>query len=351
MGQLAQRGRQQQMAAANVGGGIQELLNNNWDQIKALVPKHLTPERMFTTLAVAINKDPNLAEIAVSSPETLLSCFIKCTALGLEPDSVDGLGRAYILPYRIHGRMEAQFILGYKGYIDLARRSGDIKSIHAQAVYMGDEFDCWEDETGQHFKYRPGRDVQRIPNNLTDVYMSAHLNNGGFVFERMTKAEVDAIRSQSKAKNGPWNTHYEAMALKTVIRRAARYLPLTAQAQEAVAADEMTPDYTSVFKPVVSVEVESEPAEPERPAQPTDEEKAELRALTDKCVAVNYNEREIASYLYNQWKQGGIEAARVAADMSINAVKNNEMDPHTGEVFDEADLADEDIPFGEDPEE
>ena len=103
----------------------------------------------------------------------------------------------------------------------------------------------------------------------------------------------------------------------------------------------------SFVKYVINVESETEQDEQsEQQAQPTDEEKAELRDLTNKCTAVGLNEREIAQKLYAQWKQGGIEASRVFADMSINAV-NMGVDPETGEVFDETELADEDIPFGE----
>jgi len=305
--------------AEGPSSGIQQLLQDNWEQIRSIMPRHMSSERLFQISLSAINHTPELME---ATPETLLSCVMKCAALGLEPSAVDGLGRAYILPYRNRkaGIVEAQFILGYKGIIDLARRSGEIKSIHAQAVYQGDEFDCWEDEAGQHFTFRPGRDNPHTPENLTDVYVCAQLKDGGMVFERMTKAEVDAIRGRSRAsQKGPWVTDYEAMSLKTVIRRSARYLPMSVQAQEAVASDEQTPDYSGLFHPVV-------PAEPEQPQGPTDDEKAELRKLTDECVAAGYGEAEIARWLYDRYKEGGIEAAREGA---ANAMSAN---AETGEV-------------------
>ena len=345
MGQLAQRGRQQQMVKADPASGLQTLLKDTWEQISALMPRHMTSTRLFQMSVNAINHTPGLLE---ASPETLLSCIMKCAALGLEPSAVDGLGNCYILPYRNHGVMEAQFILGYKGMLRLARNSGQLESIESRGVHKGDVFE---------FEFGLNEKLRHVPKlggkgEMTHVYCLAKFRDGGHYLEVMTKEEVDGVRKRSKAsKNGPWVTDYEAMARKTVVRRAFPYLPVSVAAQEAVAADEMTPDYTAVFKPVMSVEVESESAEPEKPAQPTDAEKAELRALTDKCVAVGYNEREIASKLYGQWKVGGIEAARVTADLNINAMKNG-FDPETGEVFDEeADLADEDIPFGEDPEE
>ena len=252
MGQLAQAAQGRTLQKANPQDGIQRMLKHAWPRIEAVMPKHMSSERLFQLAVSTINQTPQLAECDSAS---LLSCVMKCSALGLEPSAVDGLGRAYILPFRNHGRMQATFIIGYKGIIDLARRSGQLISIHAQAVYEGDSFDYWEDESGQHFTYRPNRDAVHAPQTLTDVYMTATLKGGGKVFEHMTKEEVDAIRKRSKASNkGPWVTDYEAMALKTVIRRAARYLPMSTQAQEAVAADETTPDYSGILSPVIEVE-------------------------------------------------------------------------------------------------
>lgn len=257
MGSIAQAAQGQQLAAARPQDGIQRLLQHAWPRIEQVMPKHMSSERLYQLAISTINQTPRLAECDSAS---LLSCVMKCSALGLEPSAVDGLGRAYILPFRNKGRMQATFIIGYKGLIDLARRSGQLRSIHAQAVYEGDEFDYWEDELGQHFSFRPNRAADHSPERLTDVYVTAQLVNGGRVFEHMTKAEVDAIRKRSRsANNGPWVTDYEAMALKTVIRRSARYLPMSTEAQEAVAADETTPDYSGVISPVIEPVAAPEP--------------------------------------------------------------------------------------------
>ena len=249
MGKIAQATQGSALQRANPQDGIQRMLQHAWPRIAAVMPKHMSSERLYQLAVSTINQTPRLAECDSAS---LLSCVMKCSALGLEPSAVDGLGRAYILPFRNKGKMQATFIIGYKGLIDLARRSGQLVSIHAQAVYQGDEFDYWEDEDGQHFKFRPNRSIEHTPNNLTDVYVTASLVGGGKVFEHMTKAEVDAIRKRSKsANNGPWVTDYEAMALKTVIRRSARYLPMSTEALDAVASDETTPDYGGILNPIV----------------------------------------------------------------------------------------------------
>ena len=284
MGTLATSGGTLQ--AASPQKSFKDILTAQWPKIAAVMPKHMSADRLFQLAVSAYNQDPKLAECSVQS---MLSCVMKCGALGLEPSAVDGLGRAYILPYR-NGKTrtyEATFILGYKGIIDLARRSGQIKTIHAQAVYEGDEFDNWEDDTGQKFKFRPGKG-EHTPDKLTDVYLTAHLKDGGFVFEHMNRAEVDAVRARSKAKDtGPWATDFEAMALKSVVRRAARWLPMSVEAQTAVAADETTPDYSGVLAPVVPVEPVPAIVEPVEDETPTESATAapepNRRAVCKSC--------------------------------------------------------------------
>lgn len=252
-----------QLVQARPQDAIRTLLENNWHKIQNVMQNNMTSTRFLQICISSINQTPGLAE---ATPFSLLSCVMKCGALGLEPSAVDGLGKAYILPFKNYKKncVEAQFIIGYRGIIELCRRSGKLKSIHAQAVYEGDQFDFWEDENGQHFTFRPAKNVPHDKDHMTDVYVAAHLHDGGRVIERMNKDEIEAIRNRSKTKDkGPWVTDYEAMALKTVIRRAAKYLPLSTQAQEAVAADETTPDYSGVFNPVVEIDAPVEQQQPE----------------------------------------------------------------------------------------
>ena len=243
MGALVKAAQEKAIRKTQAGEGLSlsELIAREWPKIEGVMPKHMSSERLYQITVSAINKEPKLGECDVA---TLLSCVMKCSALGLEPSAVDGLGRAYILPYR-NGktkRMEATFILGYKGMIDLARRSGEIESIASRAVYEGDEFE-YEfglDEKCRHIPLA----TERSPKSLTHVYVVAKFKDGGYYLDVMTKAEVDAIRKRSKAgDSGPWVTDYEAMAKKTVVRRAFPYLPVSIEAQGAASADETSGGY------------------------------------------------------------------------------------------------------------
>lgn len=71
-------------------------LERSWPRIAAVAPKAMNKERMFQLALSAYNQTPDLAKCSTAS---VLGCLMKCTALGMEPSAVDGLGRAYILPF------------------------------------------------------------------------------------------------------------------------------------------------------------------------------------------------------------------------------------------------------------
>jgi len=249
MGQLAQAAQGRTLQKANPTGDFKLTLKSQWHKIQEVLPKTMSAERFFQLAVSAYNSEPKLADCSTIS---VLSCVMKCAALGMEPSAVDGLGRAYILPFynRKTGGMEATFILGYKGMIDLARRSGEIQSISARAVYEGDEF---------RYAYGLNEDLHHVPMHRSDkliyTYCVAHFKDGGHYFIVLSRDDVEAARKASKAgNNGPWRTNYDAMAVKTAIRRAFPYLPVSVVAQDAAASDEQTPDYTSVLHPSFAVD-------------------------------------------------------------------------------------------------
>lgn len=272
MGQLATQAQNAQMQTMNPQQNMKSLLERSWPRIAAVIGNNLSPQRLYQMYVSTINREPQLANCGV---ESVLSCFMKCAALGLEPSNVDGLGRAYILPYGNKnyrtGQKEATLIIGYKGMIDLARRSGQIRDISARAVHGGDEFT---------YSYGLNEDLRHVPcaepGKLTHVYMIANFKDGGHYFQVMNADEIEAAakRSPSYGKAvSPWKSDYEAMAKKTVIRRAFPYLPVSVEARDAAASDDQTPDYSDVFRPLPTVTADDSPVdvsvdEPEEPEQP-----------------------------------------------------------------------------------
>lgn len=206
-------------------------------QMALAMPKSMTPDRLTRIVMTECRKTPALLKCA---PESFYGAVLQCAALGLEPGSA--LGHCYLLPFGNgkdrSGRPNAQLIIGYRGMIDLARRSGQIISLQAWTVHAQDTF---------NYQLGLDPDIQHVPASTADrgpvthVYAVAKLKGGGIQFEVMSRAEIEKVRSTSKAGNtGPWASHWEEMAKKTVIRRLFKYLPVSIEAVRAVEIDEKT---------------------------------------------------------------------------------------------------------------
>jgi recombination protein RecT len=201
-------------------------------QIKAALPRHMTAERMARVALTEVRKTPALAQCDV---RTFIGAVIQLSQLGLEPGGA--LGHAYLIPFENRSKKttDVQLIIGYRGMIDLARRSGQIQSLQAVVVREGDKFDV---QMGlmPSLVHVPAFDDDKA---MTFVYAVAVFKDGGRQFEVMTRGQVERVRKQSRAGNaGPWVTHFEEMAKKTVIRRLFKYLPVSIELQTAVALDE-----------------------------------------------------------------------------------------------------------------
>ena len=189
----------------------------------------------------AINNNPKLAEC---SPMSFLAALMNAAQLGLEPNTP--LGQAYLIPFQNKGSLQCEFILGYKGLINLAYRNEQLQTIQAQCVYANDEF---EYELGLNAKlfHKPTLEER---GDMVAVYALFKLQNGGYGFEVMSKQDIDSYAEKySKAINSsfsPWKSAYTEMAMKTVIKRVLRYAPLKTDFLRAVATDETIKDQFSV---------------------------------------------------------------------------------------------------------
>lgn len=203
------------------------------EALKAVLPKHITPERVLKMAFVAASRQPKLFQC---TRESFIQSVMKSAELGL--DCSGTLGRAYLVPYYNNkiSAYECQFIPGYQGLIELARRSGNIARIESRVVYANDQFSV-EYGLDQKLIHRPTMNGDR--GAMICVYAIAELTDGSRQIEVMTLEEVNGIRSRSKAKDsGPWVTDYPEMARKTVIRRIAKYLPLSTELAKALEADD-----------------------------------------------------------------------------------------------------------------
>lgn len=199
-------------AAVIIGGWAKKLINDE------------RAGQFMTSLAIMARNNPLIAQC---TSESLITAMIACVQLDLMPNTPEQL--AFIIPYRDNksNKVIANFQLGYKGLVQLAQRSGMIKAMNTELVFKGDEFD-YILGTERKIVHRPNLEIDRTDYSLVQqAYMTAKLTNGEVVFEVMTRKELDKVRNSSKAKStdAPWTTWPEAMAKKTVIKRAAKMLP------------------------------------------------------------------------------------------------------------------------------
>ncbi len=200
-----------------------------------VLPKHLTPDRLMRVVLAAVSRSQLLQECTVPS---ILQCVMTGAQLGLDCSGV--LGQAYMVPFwnsKINAR-EATFIAGYRGLIDLARRSGDIARIEAHVVYKDDEFDI-EYGLNPKLTHKPNFNVDPEDKNIIGAYMVAELKDGSRQCEFMTRKEIDKIRNFSKASSkGPWVDWFGEMCRKTVVRRGIKFLPMSIEVAEALERDD-----------------------------------------------------------------------------------------------------------------
>lgn len=223
---LAQAPASAPPAVAEKDTTIRGLIERSAPKFAQVLPRHLSVDRLVRVTVACIARTPALGACTQTS---LLNAVMQAAQLGLEPTGV--LGGAYLVPY---GK-ECQLIVGYRGLIDLARRSGTIESIEAHVVHENDRFVC-------HYGLEPVLEHEPCwkgdPGEMIAVYGIAKLKDGGRQLEVMTRAQVDAIRAKSKAgRTGPWVEHYDEMARKTVVRRLCKYLPLTPELVDALQTD------------------------------------------------------------------------------------------------------------------
>lgn len=217
-------------------GQLRSLLEQSKREIEIALPRSImTPERMLRIAMTEARKNPELLNCDKLS---FLGAVIQAAQIGLEPGSA--LGQCYLIPFENHKKniKEVQFMMGYQGMIDLIGRSQDAPVVMPRAVYEGDEF---------KYEYGLTPQLHHLPQQRPDpklkliyVYCVANFRDGRKEFDVMSRPEIDAIRSRSKAyKFSPWNSDFDAMAKKTVIRRIFKYLPKSAEIQKALNLDEM----------------------------------------------------------------------------------------------------------------
>lgn len=196
--------------------GIKGLLNSPEVQNKF---KAILKEKSagFTSSVLSlVNNDTYLAQ---SDPMSILTCAMTAATLDLPLDK--NLGYAYIVPFKDKNqgnKQIGQFILGYKGYIQLAQRSGQYKALNVIPIYEG-ELGSWNRLTEEFVFNTDGK----LSDNVIGYVGYFELLNGFKKTTYWSKEEVELHRckhakGKDKRATGVWATDFDTMACKTVLR-------------------------------------------------------------------------------------------------------------------------------------
>ena len=209
---------------------LKSLMDRQKDSIAQMLPRHITPERLFKTLLVATNRNP---EILKCTQGSILETINRAAELGLDLSGT--LGEAYPVPFnnkiKIDGRdeyrMQLQLVIGYRGMEKLAWQTGEVESIDAEVVRTNDRF-VFRKGTEVLVEWEPN--LTDEPGDIVGAYACVKLKNGGKLARFLTRSEIEKIRNSSKSKNSPaWSNWWTEMARKCVLKRTLKDAPLSTE--------------------------------------------------------------------------------------------------------------------------
>ena len=209
---------------------LSSVFTQNSAAMTKMVPRTLgDPTRLLRIAFNNVAYDTGLLEVAATERglASILGGVMEALKLGL---TIGGPAQeCWLIPFKEKGTPVATLIIGYQGYRNILDRAKSVIALHPRAVYLHDEFDV--NFGTQKIHHKPYWLLgEKEPGELVAVYAIANLQRGGVQIEVMPKREIDEHRAKSRAKDsGPWRDYYDAMALKTVIRKIAKYLPKSSE--------------------------------------------------------------------------------------------------------------------------
>ena len=219
--------RQSSNVATPQPGNVASLMARMLPQITRALPGHIKPDRFARLMLTTMRKTPGLLNCTETS---LLGAIMEVARLGLDPSS----DLVHLLPYRDkkNGVSNVEVIVGVRGFVELALRSGKVLKVESRAVCEGDSFSVDYGATGAGaVTHKPAFESE----TLTHAWARAIGKDGQCWIEVMSRPQIERI---AKNRRGPWQTDFNEMARKTVLRRLAKQLPQSPELANARRVDD-----------------------------------------------------------------------------------------------------------------
>ena len=213
------------------------LLTQYQPELEKLLPPYIKSERFVRVALNAINKLPRLLECTKSS---FILAHLECAALHLEPNV---LGMSFILPYKNNstGNYDAQLIVGYKGHVQLVRRSGEIDGWAIDCVKKGDLYEYTNFPPNLNHKALENEDER---GDIIAAYSAVRLFGGDWQ-SNVSVLSIDQIDKRMKksasykSEYSPWKLWKEDMCKKSAVLASIKLLPISIDMQQINRANEL----------------------------------------------------------------------------------------------------------------
>lgn len=203
-----------------------EKIDRQLPEVSRALPAHMDAERFLRIATTQLRRTPKLLTCESAS---ILGSIMQLAQVGLEPDGRN----AHLVPF---GK-ECTAIIDYRGFMELARRSGLVADIYAYEVRQGDEF-AYQLGLHRDVVHRPAPAGER--GELTHAYAVVNFTTGGFAFEVLNADEIGKRRAASKTagrSDSMWQTSPAAAWKKSAVRALSPYLPYSPELARAEQLD------------------------------------------------------------------------------------------------------------------
>lgn len=214
----------QRQANSSAGGTVMAIFNSILDRdgyrrrIEELLGKR-TPQ-FLSALVSVVNGSEQLKQVVFTAPATIIQAAMKAASYDLPIDP--GLGFAYIVPFKNNktDRLEASFIIGYRGLIQLALRTGFYRRLNVVELREGElkKYDLLRDDIEINFE--EDYDLrEQLPITAYVAYLRLGCGMEKIVYWSVPKIQAHEERNRKgKYMNPIWKNDFDSMARKTVLR-------------------------------------------------------------------------------------------------------------------------------------
>ncbi len=216
---------------------VYDLIKERRGLYEDVLPRKQDVGRFIQAAMTAVKMSPKLQQCKADS---LLKAIMESARFGLEPNTP--LSEASLVPYGA----SVEFLIEYRGLLKLAWNSGLVVSIDYDKVCENDHFVY---EKGFNFKFEHTPNLHEDRGEPYAYYAYAEMKGGGKALTLMSKTEVEKHGARfSKSynfKTSPWQTDFDAMAIKTVIRQLVdKKLPKSTTAESMMLSSAAQHDET-----------------------------------------------------------------------------------------------------------